>query len=166
MSIPPTKTELLAAIRESRAELEELIAALPTPEMEVPGVQGEWSVKDVLAHIAAWERLAEDRIRAARSGGEPAFPPMKGDEAIDAFNAEVYARHKDVPLDAVLAEFHAAHAALMAQIEALDEETLHQKLPFDWAGNLTYQVVISTNTHWHYPEHSEALAAWMEARGN
>jgi len=164
MSIPPTKTELLAAIRESRAELEELVAALSLQEMEDPGVQGEWSVKDMLAHIAAWERLAEDRIRAAQSGSEPNFPPIKDEDAVDAFNAEVYARYNDDPLDAVLTEFHEAHADLMAQIEALDEETLQQKLPFEWAGNLTYQVLISANTHWHYPEHSEALAAWLEAQ--
>ncbi len=164
MTTPPTKAELLAAIDESRAELESVLTKMPAEMLTRPGVNGEWSVKDVLAHIAAWERLAADRIRAAQSGSEPEFPPIRDDEAVDAFNAEVYARHKDTPLEAVWSEFHAAHADLMAQVEALDEATLKQKLPFAWAGNLTYEVLISANTHWHYPEHSEAIAAFLAAQ--
>ena len=162
MSTPLNKADLLTAIHESRAKLEELLTALSPQEMETPGVQGEWSVKDTLAHIATWERLAADRLRAAQSGSQPEFEPVNADWDVDAFNAQVYARHKNTPLDEVLTEFHAAHAALLALMEALSEETLQQKLPFAWAGDMTYQVLISANTHWHYPEHTKAIANWVE----
>lgn len=162
MTTPPTKSELLAAIQESRAELEELLAELTPEEMLRPGVNGEWSVKDTLAHIAAWERLAADRIRAAQRGSEPQFPPMKGERFVDAFNAEVFAKFRDTPLQDVLREFEEAHREILETIEQLDESLLHARLPFDWAENLTYQVLISANTHWHYPEHTEAIAAWLE----
>ena len=157
MSSPPSKKELLKAISVSWAELNEAINSVSKEQLTQPGVQGNWSVKDVMAHIAAWKRLAMDRIQAATTGESLKFPVIKGDDFVDTFNADIYQTHKDQPLDEVITEFHAAYNEFNAQIEALDEELLFQNLPFDWAGNLTYQVLISANTHWHYPEHIDAI---------
>ena len=47
-------------------------------------------------------------------------------------------------------------------IETLNDDFLASPLPFDWAGKLTAQVVISANTHWHYVEHAETITKWLE----
>jgi hypothetical protein len=130
--------------------------------MVEPGVESTWSIKDIMAHIAAWERLAHDRIHAALSGEPLKFPLIKGDEDVDKFNAEVYERHKARSLDEVSAEFHTSHQTFTAQIEKLEEDFLSRPLPFDWAGKLTAQVVISANTHWHFVEHATAIEKWLD----
>ena len=106
---PPTKSDLLDVIRTERAQLEILFEGLTDSQMTKAGVDASWSIKDILAHIAAWERLAYDRIHAALSGEPLKFPLIKGDADVDKFNAGVYEKNKDQPLAKVMAEFHDSH---------------------------------------------------------
>jgi hypothetical protein len=159
---PPTKSDLIDVINTERENLENLFAPLTADQKSKPGVEAAWSIKDIMAHIAAWERLAYDRIHAAISGDPLTFPIIKGDADVDKFNAEVYESNKDLPLAKVASEFRISHLDFLSQIENLDEELLSKPLPFDWAGKLTTQVVISANTHWHYLEHSAAIEKWLE----
>jgi hypothetical protein len=158
---PPTKADLLNVIRTERTRLESLLEGLSEAQMVEPGVEAAWSIKDILAHIAAWERLAMDRIRAAQTGEDLRFPLIAGDNFVDEFNTQTYVKHKDQPLAEVLEEFQNSHQEFLAQIEVLDEKYLSEKLNFDWSGNLTYQVMISANTHWHYAEHATAIEKWL-----
>ena len=159
---PPTKSDLLDVIRTERARLEALFDGLTDSQMTKVGVYASWSIKDILAHIAAWERLAYDRIHAALSGEPLKFPLIKSDADVDKFNAGTYEKYKDQPLAKVLAEFQESHRDFSAQIETLNNDFLASPLPFDWAGKLTSQVVISANTHWHYIEHAESITKWLE----
>lgn len=154
-------SDLLTTIRIARAELLELLADLTQDQISSSPVQGDWTVKDLLAHIAAWERLAANRLAAARDAAELAYPPLQGQADVDAFNARVYRDHRLEPVETVMAEFEAAHQQLIAEVEMLAANQLPEQLPFDWAGNLTYQVLISANTHWHYYEHISALEQWL-----
>jgi len=159
---PPDKSTLIDVIRNERARLESLLVGLTETQMIKPGVEVEWSIKDILAHIAAWERLAMDRIYAAQTGTDLKYPLIAGDDFVDQFNAQNYEAHKNQSLSEVRAEFDNAHQEFMAQIEALSEARLSQKLNFDWSGKMTYQVMISANTHWHYPDHAAAIEKWLE----
>jgi len=161
-----SKNELLGTIKTSWAELTEIIEELSEDQMTQPKVQEGWTVKDLMAHIAAWHRLAMDRIHPATTGEDLKLPVIKSDKFVDDFNAETYAKYKDQPLEAINAEFESSYDEFLSQIENLDEELLPKNLPFDWAGNLTYQIMISANTHWHYPEHIEAILKWLDKQDN
>ena len=162
---PPTKSDLLAVIRTERARLKSLLVGLTASQKVEPGVEASWSIKDILAHIAAWERLAYDRIQAAVTGNPLKFPLIKGDADVDKFNAEVFEKNQKSSIAEVTAEFQDSHRDFISQIENLDEDFLSKPLPFDWAGKLTAQVVISANTHWHYVEHAESIEKWIDKQG-
>lgn len=159
---PPTKSDLIEVIHTERTRLESLLEGLTDSQMTESGVESSWSIKDILAHIAAWERLAFDRIHAALSGKPLKFPLIKGDADVDTFNAAVYKKYKDQSIAKVTAEFNDSHLDFLAQIEALDDDFLTSPLPFDWAGKLSAQVVVSANTHWHYTEHAQSITKWLE----
>ena len=161
---PSNKAALLEVIHGERERLEALLADLTEAQMMEPGVEADWSIKDLMVHIAAWERLAMDRIQAAQTGSELQYPLIAGDDFVDQFNAQVYQEHASQPLAEIQAEFHCAHQDFIHQIEALDESRLPQKLNFDWSGKLTFQVMISANTHWHYAEHAVAIEKWLETQ--
>jgi len=161
MTTPPSKHELLEVINQSWAELNEIIDNLSEEQLLQPEAMDDWSFKDIMAHITAWEWLAMDRIHAAQTGESLKYPEIKSDDFANVFNADTFEKNKDRPLSEVVDDFHKAHAGFLAQIEALDEKILPEKLPFDWAGNLTYQVLISANTHWHFAEHVEASEKWL-----
>ncbi|MEK7693088.1 MAG: ClbS/DfsB family four-helix bundle protein, partial [Chloroflexota bacterium] len=66
-----TKAELLDAIRRDRATLDALVTSLSEAQMIAPELDAGWSVKDVLAHITAWEQLCLKWIREGRRDEGP-----------------------------------------------------------------------------------------------
>ena len=161
---PPKKSDLLEVIHAEREQLDKLIEPLTDDQMTVAGVTASWTIKDTLAHIAAWERLAYDRIQAALSGEALKFPIIMGETDVDQFNGEVYAKNKDQSLEKVMKEYHDSHQDFLDLIETLQDDFLASPLPFDWAGKLTAQVMISANTHWHYIEHAESISKLLESQ--
>jgi len=158
---PINKSDLLAVITTERKNLINLISSLSNEKKAKPGVEVEWSIKDILAHIAAWERIAIDIIQLAHSG-EPLKPTIsKIFEDVDYFNDQVYQQNKELPIKKVQVEFEASHDDFIALIKTLDEEFIFSQLPFDGTEDHTIQYIISANTHWHYLEHTASISNWI-----
>jgi hypothetical protein len=51
MTQQKSKAELVAMRRALYAHLDELIAGLSEQQLHMPGVNGDWSVKDHIAHL-------------------------------------------------------------------------------------------------------------------
>ena len=161
---PKDKSDLLDAIQTEREILESLMAGLSESQIVDIGVEASWSIKDILAHIAAWERVAIDIIQAARDGEALKSYIPKIFKSIDDFNATIYDTHKDDPSADVMAEFKASHNDFLSIISSLSEDFISSNLPFEGTEELTIQYMISANTHWHYKEHSESIQNWLASR--
>ena len=53
-----TRDEILEALHASRAQVEAALTGLTDAQLIEPGALGEWSVKDILSHLTAWEAEA------------------------------------------------------------------------------------------------------------
>jgi hypothetical protein len=74
MTEPPNamdQAELLKLIAESHDQMERLLASMDERQLTQPGVYDNLSVKDILAHLSAWERLADDWIGTGLCGERP-----------------------------------------------------------------------------------------------
>jgi hypothetical protein len=63
---------------------EELISrfdSLSEAEMTVVGVTPEWSAKDLLAHLAYWERATAEQVREFEAGRSSAKKRTRADRA-------------------------------------------------------------------------------------
>jgi hypothetical protein len=90
-----------------------------------PGVVGDWSVKDVLAHLADWEAHMSLWLAEARAGSLVAeIETGLSWKQMDAFNERIYNRHRGQSLDEVLAYFHETHQQFMDMVEAMPEEEM------------------------------------------
>ena len=75
-----------------------------------PGICGEWSVKDVLAHLAGWNREAVREFGLLPDGE---LPPLPEDmEIIDQLNAGLVEIYSECSWDQVLAAFEDSLGAL------------------------------------------------------
>jgi len=74
MPKPISKAQAIDKLETERRRLEQNLAPLNENDMLRPGVVGEWSVKDVLAHLASWEQFFLDWY-AADQRGEMPHPP-------------------------------------------------------------------------------------------
>jgi len=159
MSASPdlTKPELLAQIRDERRKLEALLATLTPDQMIQPGVDGAWSVKDILAHIATWEGWMREWTASHLRGEAPKVP---GQWDIDRMNAETYARVKDMPLAEVLEEFRRSYRDSLALAESLTEAQLQTEYPDTWPRGRLW-TGLAANMNQHYQEHRKDIEKWL-----
>jgi hypothetical protein len=159
--IPESKQDLLNVIHSEKEKLDSILEGLPESRMVEPAFGGNWSIKDTLAHITAWERIATEIIQTAQDAIplNPEIPEIFKD--IDSFNAKTFETHRHRILDEVLQEFQEMYDSFLAHIGSLQEKFIFSNLPFKGVEDLTIQQIISSNTHWHYKEHREDIQKWL-----
>jgi hypothetical protein len=99
------------------------------------GVVGEWSIKDVLAHLADWEAHMPVWMIEARRG-EPVAEIESGLnwKQFDEFNQRIYARYKDQSLDEVQVYFHNTHQEYKQMVEAMPEDEMLERGRYPFIG--------------------------------
>ncbi len=93
------KAELLEWMQEQYQQLQMLLDDIGLDHMTLPGACGDWTVKDVVAHLSGWQRNLNARMQAAQRG-EPAPPPpwparLEDEDDINAWIHES-TRHQSV----------------------------------------------------------------------
>ena len=151
MPRPTSKSDLLAAIEKERGALEALVEGLTPEQMVEPGVVGEWSVKDVLAHLVEWEQMALGWHAAGLRGETPEMPaPGFKWNQTPALNQMIYEKHRDRPLAEVLEQFHASHQEILGVIQALSNEGLFTAGRYVWTKKNTAGTYFVSATSSHY----------------
>ena len=152
------KDELLAAMQASRAELQAALAGLTEEQMQDPGVMGDWTVKDLLSHLTAWEAEAVTLLAKARTGKQ--HPASRRQKEIDELNARWYKENKSRPLERVLADHAGVRKQMLRQLEGLSDAELNQPRP--WLKNQALLEWVKGDTFEHEAEHLPFLRAWRK----
>lgn len=121
---------------------------------------GGWTVREVLVHIACWDRELVRGLDQLLAGRRPAFL----DEDENAFNERAVCAWREVPLDAVSAELRAAHESLMARLEALTDEQWRRSLAERWPDGAPITVASLFGYRYHGQTHYDGHAADIEAQ--
>ena len=157
------KSELLAALKTEREKLLKLLDGLPDDAYLEPGVVGsEWSLKDVLSHITAWESELVTLLAFTRRGQRPKIEI--GSHDTDALNAKWHAAFKDRPLDRVLTDFHGVRGQTTHQVESLTEEQLAESKKYPWLNDTPLWKWIAEDSFEHDAEHAVDIQAWLKRR--
>ena len=88
-----SKERLLEELKSGRERLEATLAGVSEEQMTAPGAVGDWSVKDLLAHLIFWEQAPVRALRA-EARGEPGRLPSD-DEGADRLNARAVAERRE-----------------------------------------------------------------------
>jgi len=168
MDVGTTKAELLDAVRAERAGWDRLLAAVGEERMMRPGVAGEWTFKDVAAHLSGWRERTLLRLDAARGGTAPAPAPWPAeldddtDDGVDQINDWIYRRNQDRSIEEVLDESRRQLQQLEEVVAALSEEDLFDPHRFPWMEGepLGPGIVGGSFGHLH-EEHEPGIRAWL-----
>lgn len=163
MQTPP-QPALLAEIRRQHDELDAVLARVPADRLEQP-LEGEgWSVKDILAHIVAWEQVLLYWWQAGQTGETPTDPsPGLSDDDVERLNTAFYQAGLLRPLADVQDDYRRSYAQVMAMLQAAPAAALEQPGYFPWAEGQPFASFTIANTSDHYQEHRLQIAAWLEA---
>jgi hypothetical protein len=166
------KDIFLARLMRERDKFELLLNRVGyTRRMTMKGVSGRWSIKDMLAHILAYEQYIADRMNEILHGEE--YVPCKTQTALDAFldefgypdfgsplldedgpNEWVIEKYKNVALDDVIAQEIQAFVAIVTSVETISEEAMNRHQLYDRISNHTYR---------HYREHGAEIKRWLRS---
>ena len=153
-----TKNELLSELDKEWAHIERICAGLSEADMLRPDAEGEWSVKDILCHLSAWEKYLLDRLGYVLTRQPPRYSVMSTWDDVHRFNAQVYVENKDRPLNSAIIEFRSLYRGVMTVLESLDDAQLSQSYSYDFPDDgLTLLQLIRANTFEHYREHCSAI---------
>jgi hypothetical protein len=148
---PITKEELLDAIREARETLEKKFSKLTPEQMVWPGSMGEWSVKDILAHLVDWEERLVKWYQAGKRGEVPKTPASDMTwRDLPKLNQIGFEKHKNETLEEVLGQYEESYKKTFALIEGMTEEEIFAPGYNQWTGSSTLFGYIKANTYSHY----------------
>ena len=118
-----------------------------------PGVTGEWSVRDILAHVTTWEEEALTHLPLILEGGTPPrYSARYG--GIDAFNARMTEHKASLSLAAVRRQLDETHRRLIDFLERAPEDQL--------GGESRFRRRLRLDAYGHYPLHAEAIRQWRQ----
>lgn len=154
------KNELIEEVRASRAAFLQAIEGLPPDALMRPGVAGIWSVKDIMAHLVAWEAELVTALSRRLSPRHKDAPAMVNIEDIDEWNAEQYHLNARKPLEIIEPDFHGVHKHLILALEKLDDRVLDDPLRFEWMEGEPLAYLVLETAVWHEQEHAENILEW------
>jgi hypothetical protein len=147
------KQQLLKQLDKSWAAIKESYAGLSDALMTEPGVTGDWSVKDILAHITTWEEEALKYLPLIIKGSRPPRYSVNYG-GINAFNAQMTEHKRRLPLSDVLKQLDETHRRLIDYIHQAPEDQFTRETRFRHR--------LRVDTYSHYPKHARAIRQWRE----
>lgn len=146
------RQQLLKRLETAWTELKESYVGLTDSQLTEPGVMGDWSVKDILAHVTTWEEEALKYLPLITKGEKPPRYIQYG--GIDAFNAHMTEQKKGLALSNVLSQLDETHHQLIDYLQSVPAEYFTRETRFRHRLRL--------DTYSHYPLHARAIREWRE----
>ena len=157
---PMTAPHLADILRTERVQWNALLAQVGVDRMETPGVEGTWSVKEVVAHLTWYERAVVDGARQVASTG--AFTrPGDGAAGMDERNARIAAESRARPVSDVLAEADEVFDQLLKVIAACPDDLLNDSRLIGLPGDIPPWMRVANTSYTHYRQHAESIRAWL-----
>src|SRR4051794_38395163 len=121
------KEHILEALREQFNRWEELLAGMSEAQINTPHSPSNWSIKDEIAHLWAWQQRSVARVEAARLEREPEFPQWpaalnpESEAGPHQMNAWIYETNRQKPWSSVYRDWRAGFLRFLDCGEAIPE---------------------------------------------
>ncbi len=149
------RSQLLQRLDGAWKAFKESYEGLSDSQMTEPGVTGSWSVKDIIAHVTAWEEESLRLLPVILAGGKtPRYSALYG--GIDAFNTQTVENTKNLTLAEVLRQRDDTHRRLVGFLQGVAEDHFIRETRF--------RRRLRLDTYRHYPEHADGIRKWRARR--
>lgn len=165
------KEHILTALREQFDRWQELLASLSEQQITAPLSPSNWSIKDNIAHLWAWQQRSIARMEAAQLERQPEFPQwlpeVKPDSEAntDQTNAWIYETYRDRPWSKVHQNWREGFLRFLELGEAVPEPELLDGSRYAWLEGHSLAAVLVASYD-HHQEHLDKLLTWLHEHGN
>ncbi|HEY7463473.1 MAG TPA: maleylpyruvate isomerase N-terminal domain-containing protein [Candidatus Limnocylindria bacterium] len=155
----PGDARVQALVAELEAARAEFVAALDDVEPDLltaPGLVGDWSARELVAHLGYWTGHAAEALHSAEQDRLADF----GEDELDVDQRnEVVARvAAETDLATVRKREEAAYEALLTRLKRVDPATLGDTVSY---GDSLERVIKDDGAE-HYREHTLDLRSWFD----
>ncbi len=159
------RIQLASALESARTAIEGLLDEAGEARLTEPGVVGEWSVKDILAHVTAWEERIMAWAEALHQGTRPIPAPWPSGLSEEQVNTTIYQNNQARPLAEVLERWRQTHQKITETVQSMNDEELFQR-KIDWLNGASFAEAIPGNSFEHIDSHANDMRAWLLAKEN
>lgn len=159
---PMTGARLASILQTERDRWNALLAEIGEARMETPGVAGEWSVKQIVAHLTWYERQIVLGAQRARDTG--AFTRDQGELTgltMDERNDRIAAESASRAVGDVLAEADQVFTQLLTIIVAAPQDALNDPQRLGLPDDIPPWMRVANNSYAHYRSHEQAIRTWL-----
>jgi len=169
--VMPNKTEMLTLLLEELNRWEELLSRLDEKQVTAPLLPSQWSIKDVVAHLRAWQQLSFARVRAAQDNTEPVLPDWvagsdpESEEELENFNTRIYETHRQQSWQQVYQDWRDGFRSFLTLAERLPNEYIMDPNRYGWLNGRALFAVLE-GAYEHHQEHYDDLQSWLHQQGD
>jgi hypothetical protein len=149
-----SKAKALADLAGAHNGFGEAVRDICENKLTVP-MHGDWSVKDLIAHVSVWNEVVALDARRIGRGHVPCLAAFR-EADVDEWNAFLMRPRRLFPPAQVLHEFRDCYEMLVEALEALPEGMFE---PGQMVPN-----VLAVTVH-HYGDHAGHIRDWRQNEG-
>jgi hypothetical protein len=131
----PSPGGAVRTLEEGHRSLTALFEQLTDEQLERPSTigGGDWSARDLMAHIEVWEALALQSLQEWRNATRPSIEDVfsKGSDGVDALNAERAQAKRGLSLDEVRIQAADTHRELIEELSHIGDEEWNAKALYE-----------------------------------
>lgn len=163
------KEHILAALKEQFDRWEEVLAEMSEEQINAPHLPSDWSTKDDIAHLLAWQQRSIARVQAARTNGEPAYPgwlPLPASETEDSVertNDWIYKTYCEQPWSMIHPTWQSGFRRFLELGELIPEIDLLDSGKYRWMKGDPLAFVFLASYD-HHQEHLDSLQDWLRSQ--
>ncbi len=160
------KDHILRALREQFNHWEELLATMGEEQIITPRFDFDWSIKDVIAHLRAWQQISIARMEAAVQDREPELPRWIAElgtdweDDADHTNVWVYETYHRQPWAHVYRAWREGFLRFLELAKPVPERDLLDGDKYPWLKGYSLAIILIASYD-HHQEHLEKLLALL-----
>ena len=159
------KPDLLASLRAVFDDWENLLAGKTEEDITAQRFSAGWSIKDVIAHLRAWQQISIARLEAALLNTQPEYPtwlggadPFYAEDHTGEFNDRIYKIYHDQSWSSVHQTWREGFLHFMELGKAIPEKEMHDTQKYPWLKGYALSAVLQGSSE-HHREHLDSLSA-------
>jgi len=159
-----SKEALIDDIGREHGSLCLLLAEIQIERWSEPGVWGDqWTLSDLVAHLAEWQRMFLSWYEYGLTGTRPALPAAgyKWNE-LPRLNRAIWEKHRGRTPAEVRMDFESGFNRILEITSSLSSDQLFQPGRFEWTGKNALTTYLGANTASHYRFAAKVIKRWLK----
>lgn len=161
------RQQLNRKLKEEFDRWEALLSSLSEEQVSARVMPSDLSIKDVVAHLMAWQQRTIARLESALHNREPVLPPWpapadpNADYDLEEVNAWIHRKYEDEPWPSVYRQWRGGYRKFMELSAAIPDEDMQAVGKFPWLAQWPVMAYIESSYEHHHDEHRRPLEEWL-----